>query len=166
VLDDNNAGMSHLVFDKAMELHAQSIQHLDINSHLVVLSACETAQGQFVSGEGVISLGRAFMYAGASSTVNTLWKIRDKSSASIMKLFYEKLLAGQTKGAALQASKQAYLEQEAGPQSAHPYFWAAYTMVGDVEAITEGENTWMYWMIGGVIGFVVIILGLSKRRKE
>jgi CHAT domain-containing protein len=72
--------------DGILRLH--DIHNLRLNADLVVLSACETALGTQVRGEGLIGLARGFMYAGASRVVASLWKVEDQATASLMKQFY------------------------------------------------------------------------------
>ena len=65
------------------------IPRIDLNADLVVLSACRTALGKEVRGEGLIGLTRGFMYAGASRVVSTVWNVDDRASAVLMTRFYE-----------------------------------------------------------------------------
>ena len=96
---------------------------------LVVLSACHTALGKDVRGEGLIGLTRGFMYAGASSVAASLWKADDEAAAELMKRFYTKMLnEGQPPAAALRAAQNSMrLEKE----WSSPYYWAAFTIQGE-----------------------------------
>ena len=99
---------------------------------MVVLSACETGQGDVRNGEGVYGLRRSFQLAGAQTIVMTLFKVPDAQSAQIMKGFYEGLKAQEGK---LKALHEAQLEvirkrrEEGG--AAHPFFWAGFVLAGD-----------------------------------
>jgi CHAT domain-containing protein len=105
------------------------IYHLHAPVDLVVLSACRTALGKDVRGEGLISLTRGFMYAGATSVVASLWKVDDEATSELMKRFYTNMLQrGMTPAAALRASQNS-IRQE--PQWSSPYYWAAFTLQGD-----------------------------------
>ena len=146
--NDESGDYSYLAFSGSHEgaspelLYVNDIYNLGLNADLVVLSACETGLGEMHRGEGIIGLGRAFSYAGASSIINTLWKINDAKTADLMALFYENLQTGQPKDIALQQAKLSYLEQNSA-RAAHPYFWAAFVPIGDMEAVDLDDSTWL-----------------------
>lgn len=96
---------------------------------LVVLSACQTALGRDVRGEGLLGLTRGFMYAGASSVVSSLWKVDDEVTAALMPEFYENLLHKKLPPAAALRAAQNSIRQRPGWES--PYFWAAFTLQGE-----------------------------------
>ena len=82
----------------------------------------------------VIGLGRGFLYAGAASLLPTLWKVDDASSAELMEMFYQALLHRSTKAAALAQAQRAFLARartSVRPYRVHPYFWAAFHLIGD-----------------------------------
>lgn len=141
-------------------LHASEIKQLDLKADLVVLSACETGFGKYQHGEGVVSLGRSFMYAGAPSVVMTLWKINDNSSIHIIRFFYNNLQQGMEKDVALQQAKMKYLNSAIGIAS-YPAFWAAFVQLGDYKAISiapkQDEN---YYSIYGGLAALVLLGGL------
>ena len=66
---------------------------LDLNARLVVLSACETGRGRLSSGDELVGLQRAFLYAGTPAAITTLWKVDDRASYLLMREFYERLTA-------------------------------------------------------------------------
>ncbi|MGB0385301.1 MAG: CHAT domain-containing protein [Ardenticatenaceae bacterium] len=113
------------------------IFNLRLNASLVTLSGCQTGQSTIGGGDELQGLMRAFLYAGAASLVLTHWAVEDQSTALLMHLFYQKLAAGSTKGAALRHAQLQLMHsnREAAPQMkemyAHPYFWASCFMVGD-----------------------------------
>jgi CHAT domain-containing protein len=111
-------------------LQMSEVMRLKLNADLVTLSACRTGLGKLLNGEGMIGLTRAFLYAGADSVVVSLWNVNDAATASLMKAFYQSLQAGKAKDEALRAAK---LELLKGQQRAwrHPYFWAAFVLVGE-----------------------------------
>jgi CHAT domain-containing protein len=114
-------------------LTALEAGNLDLTgTELVVLSACNTGQGEVKNGEGVFGLRRALEEAGAQSVMMSLWSVPDKETLELMKLFYAKWLAGTEKHEAL---KQAQLEMRQRVRSEHdghdlPYYWAAFVLVG------------------------------------
>jgi CHAT domain-containing protein len=110
-------------------LRLGEIYNLSLNADLVVLSACETGLGQVARGEGVIGLTRGFLYAGASSVLVSLWQVADVSTATLMADFYRELLAGKPAAHALQEAKLRAIQRD--PESAKPYSWSAFVLVGD-----------------------------------
>jgi CHAT domain-containing protein/tetratricopeptide (TPR) repeat protein len=101
--------------------------HLDAD--LVTLSACDTALGQEMGGEGLVGLTRAFQYAGARSVLASLWGVADYSTARFMKSFYGYLRAGKPKDEALRAAQIGQIHKKGG--SSHPFYWAAFELSGD-----------------------------------
>lgn len=110
-------------------LRLNDIYNLRLNSDLVVLSACETALGAEIKGEGLIGLTRAFLYAGSPRVVATLWKIDDRATAGFMDHFYEAMLIRGERPAAALRSAQIAMWKETG--SAVPYDWAAFSLQGE-----------------------------------
>jgi CHAT domain-containing protein len=174
IVDGKNPAFSSLAFTedgRGLEdnfLHSNEIKQLDLQANLVVLSACETGFGKYQHGEGVVSLGRSFMYAGAPSVVMTLWKINDYSSIFIIKLFYENLQKGLPKDEALQKAKQAYFREAPGGLS-HPAFWAAFVQLGDYQPINVANKSSVFWYAGGGVLLLLLLLGawyIVRRRGE
>jgi CHAT domain-containing protein/tetratricopeptide (TPR) repeat protein len=113
--------------DGFLRLH--EIYNLRLRADLVVLSACQTALGKEVKGEGLVGLTRGFMYAGAPRVVASLWKIDDQATAALMRQFYEGMLArGLTAAAALRAAQLAMWKDK---RWAAPHHWAAFTLQGE-----------------------------------
>ncbi|HJU55242.1 MAG TPA: CHAT domain-containing tetratricopeptide repeat protein, partial [Pyrinomonadaceae bacterium] len=116
----------------------QDIYSLRAPVDLVVLSACSTALGKEVRGEGLIGLTRGFMYAGASSVLASLWKVDDEATAELMQLFYGNLLErGMTPAEALRAAQNSMRQQ---PQWRSPYYWAAFTLQGDYRQVIKSPR--------------------------
>ena len=106
-------------------LKASEIFSLNLKADTVVLSACETGLGKITSGDEIIGLTRAFIYAGAPSVVTTLWKVNDRASYELMKEFYSNLKSSKKS----EALRQAQLKiMKSYP---HPFFWAAYELNGE-----------------------------------
>jgi len=105
------------------------IFNLKLDADLVVLSACRSALGQNLRGEGLMGLTRGFLYAGASSVVASLWDVEDRATSVLMKAFYEPMLR---RGAApMTALRRAQLKVASDPRWASPYYWAAFALQGD-----------------------------------
>ncbi len=109
-------------------LQASEIVQLPLHANLVVLSACDTAVGPVEGEEGIATLSRAFLLAGARTVVSTLWSIDDTFSLFLMKQFYKHIDAHETPPAALAAAKRDMLRKYGA--AAVPYYWAAYTVEG------------------------------------
>lgn len=105
------------------------IYEMRLNADVVVLSACSTAMGKNVPGEGPIGLARAFMYAGAPRVIASLWQVNDNATAELMKRFYHGMLLDRLTPAA--ALRRAQLQIAAVPRWASPYFWAPFVLQGD-----------------------------------
>jgi CHAT domain-containing protein len=113
--------------DGFLRLH--DIFNMRLNADLVVLSACQTALGQEVKGEGLVGLTRGFMYAGTPRVVASLWEVSDSATAELMKKFYTGMLRRRLTPAA--ALRSAQREMSADARWASPYFWAGFVLQGD-----------------------------------
>ena len=110
-------------------LRTHDIYNLDLPAEMVVLSACQTALGKDVTGEGLDGLTRAFSYAGARRLVVSLWAVNDKATATLMQRFYTEMLRNnKTPAAALRAAQ---IEMLRTRQWQSPYYWAAFVMEGE-----------------------------------
>jgi len=110
------------------QLNPADVFNLDLDGALVTLSACETGRGVVMGGDELIGLSRGFLYAGAATLVQSLWRVEDGSTARMMEQFYRNLHAGQPRGAAL---RQAQLALLADPDAGvHPYRWAPFQLLG------------------------------------
>lgn len=108
------------------QLSAADAFGLELDGALVTLSGCETGRNVVAGGDELIGLSRGFLHAGAATLVQSLWRVEDGSTARLMERFYENLRAGRSKGAALREAQLASLAE----QSAQPYFWAPFQLVG------------------------------------
>jgi CHAT domain-containing protein len=142
LLDNDDLSDGHLT--------AAEISAMDLNADLVVLSACETGLGKIIRGEGVLGLQRAFLIAGASSVVVSLWEVFDQSTATFMDLYYARLMQNYELqmgfGEILKAyfgnydaplidykaksMRDAKLDMLQHPYYSHPAYWAAFVYTG------------------------------------
>ncbi len=109
-------------------LQDREIINLRLSADLVTLSACDSGFGKLHGQEGLSSLVKAFMLGGAKTVVASLWNADDMMTAQLMREFYSRLAAGDTKAGALRNAKLSILKREA---SLSPYFWAGFTLWGD-----------------------------------
>jgi CHAT domain-containing protein len=109
-------------------LQTHEIFNLRLSADLAVLSACQTALGKEVTGEGLVGLTRAFFYAGVPSLVVSLWNVVDGSTPDFMLDFYRGLDQGHDKAAALRDAKLAMIQR--GTYS-HPTYWAPFILIGE-----------------------------------
>lgn len=124
--------------DGFLRLH--EIYHLRLAADLVVLSACQTALGKSVKGEGLIGLTRGFMFAGSKSVLATLWKVDDEATGELMTHFYQGLLKDHLPpGAALRNAKVALWKQK---RWRSPYFWAAFQLQGEYAKPIATSTGW------------------------
>jgi len=110
-------------------LRLNDIYNMRLDADLVVLSACRTALGKEIKGEGLVGLARAFMYAGAPRVVASLWQVSDFATAELMKKFYRGVLTEGLRPAA--ALRAAQLEMSRDPRWKAPYYWAGFVLQGD-----------------------------------
>ena len=146
ILDSEHPERSALVLSLVNEhgqtrrgfLKTPDILSLDLRAELVVLSACQSALGREINGEGLVGLTRAFFYAGARRVVASLWKVDDLATAELMKAFYRRLTAGESATAALQGAK---IEISKRPAWASPYYWAAFELQGEFDGSPVSRGT-------------------------
>ncbi len=123
-----------------MPLH--DIYSLELSAELTVLSACQTALGKEIKGEGLVGLAHGFMAAGSKSVVASLWKVDDRATAVLMADFYElMLLKGMPPAAALRAAK---LKMMRDKQWNAPYYWAGFELQGEyANKIVVNRYSWL-----------------------
>ena len=142
-------------------LQVPDIYNLNLaNTDLVVLSACRTALGRDIRGEGLVGLTRGFMYAGSKSVVASLWKVDDLATAELMKHFYEGMFReGLTPAAALRKAKIAMMNQ---PRWRAPYFWAAFTLQGEYRnPIQVPPQSFRAYRLIAIVAGVLALLALA-----
>ena len=119
-------------------LTAAEVAQLDlVGTQLVVLSACETALGTVDAGEGVFGLRRALALAGAQSQLVSLWKVDDAATEALMTQYYQRLLKGEGRAAALRSVQLSMLGD---PAHQHPYYWAAFIPIGNWAPLAEWSS--------------------------
>lgn len=173
IADTGNSAISFIAFYPVTKQPAQDALYLEElyglnmeNTRLMIISACETGNGQLVNSEGVLSITRGFAYAGCASMVNSLWKADDEATAAILHQFHLYLQKGYTKPKALRQAKLDYLHSNAVNKS--PGYWAHLLLTGDTQPLvnTSIASTWL--LVGGVM-VTAMLMGVilyTRRRKS
>lgn len=170
-VDDQNPMNSKLIFSQSKDslednyLHAFELYNTQLNADLAVLSACNTGDGKIQKGEGIMSLGRAFSYAGCKSLLLSQWELSDVITPKIMKTFYQNLQEGNSKSEALRKAKLTYLEN-ADNISSNPYYWGALIQLGNDEPIYFNNKKWWWIGFAAVLGLAIVVYLSSKKRNE
>ena len=174
VLDSETPELSGLVlslFDKDGEpqdgfLRLNDIYNLDLPADLVVLSACNSALGKQIKGEGLVGLTRGFMYAGAARVMASLWKVDDEATAELIKHFYQEMLA--EKKAPAEALRQAQIAMWQQKRWRSPYFWAPFVLQGEykgeIDAGQKQQRNEYYLAILAAVITVILVLSLYAAR--
>jgi CHAT domain-containing protein len=121
-------------------LRLKDIYDMKLSADLVVLSACSTALGKNIKGEGLVGLARGFMYAGAPRVVATLWRVDDDATSEFMKWFYKGILQEHKSPAASLREAQMQIRRQARWRS--PYYWGAFVIEGEWRSPSDsaGDN--------------------------
>lgn len=146
-------------------LNTYEIYNLKLKSDLVVLSGCSTGSGKFQKGEGVMSLARAFLFAGCPAIIMTLWNVADISSSVVMVEFYRNLKNGYAKDEALRRAKVAYIAK-ADPLKAHPHYWLGYVSIGKQTPLFKTKAGYFVGLIIFVFLAIVLEKWYFKRKKR
>ncbi len=171
VSDTADSRYSYLLFDTRHDslddgkLYNYEISLSRLRSPMVVLSACNSGTGTLYHGEGLMSLARGFILAGASSVIRTAWEVNDEVSADIISRFYHFLAQGKHKDDALRLAKLGYLK-ESSPAYSNPYFWAAYEVLGNNAPLKRRLGAPVLIITTGVIMITAVILILYLRRRR
>jgi CHAT domain-containing protein len=138
ILDDESPLYSRLLFSRPTSaaedgvLEAHEIMRLNLDADLAVLSACETGRGHVGAGEGLIGISWAFFVAGCPTTVVSQWKVNSASTTELMIEFHRALrsVSPKTRTRA-EALRRAAMKVRSNPAYRHPFYWAAFVLVGD-----------------------------------
>ncbi len=168
-IDEKNPLNSGLIFSKSDSskdhfLSGYDLFAMQFKTGLAVLSACNTGNGELRRSEGVMSLARAFAYAGCPSTVMSLWSIPDESTSKVMLAFYKNLKNGEPKDIALQKAKLEYLKN-CPPQYSIPNEWGATVVIGSVSPIDFRAWWEKTWFLVLSVSLLVIAIFLFFKKK-
>jgi CHAT domain-containing protein/tetratricopeptide (TPR) repeat protein len=171
ILNDTLPLYSKLIFSPDVSgknersVNTYEIYNLKLKSDMVVLSGCNTGSGKLQKGEGVMSLARAFLFAGCPSIIMTLWNVEDVSSSTMMIEFYRNIKNGYSKDEALRRAKISYISQ-ADPMKAHPYFWLGYVSIGKQTPLFKTKVGYFVGLIIFVFLAIVLENWYFKRKKR
>lgn len=169
IINNENPLYSKLVFSEPEDsvedgfLNAYELYNMSLNANLVVLSSCSSGKGVISKGEGIISISRAFYYAGSSSLLLTLWEIEDNVSSELMVDYYNYLKKGYSKDRALQLAKVHFINRQP-PFFTHPFYWSSYVVYGNTSPICVP----LYYFVGILIfmSFLIIFLFFVKIKRN
>ncbi|WP_025742466.1 CHAT domain-containing protein [Aquimarina pacifica] len=170
-VDNEHPENSKLYFTKNKDtiednvLYSHELFALNIPAELTVLSACNTGSGKIAKGEGIMSLGNAFQYAGTKSLLLSSWEVSDQTTPELMKYFYKNLKKGMHKGEALQQAKIQYLNN-ADINRTHPFYWGGFYLVGDVSPVEfRDANSSIYWILGCAVLLIFLLIFVWYKKK-
>jgi len=155
---DSNMQNYIQLYDK--KLYLNDIQQSQIQSPLIFLSACETAQGMHHSTEGNISIAREIMSLGTPNTINTNWAINDIATQKIVQYFYENIEHKMPIAKALQQAKIKFIQNEFTLEA--PVFWAAFNYYGDNDiVIPKRKSSLLFWSV--LFFSITLLIAISYR---
>lgn len=154
--DDRNGNNDVLYLDEMF--------NLDMNTHLAILSGCETGYGQLLKGEGLSSIGRAFKYAGCNDLVMTLWKINDHAASIMIRNFCLNLRRGVPTAEALRKTKIESLKSTGTGRPPNPFYWSAFIMIGNNEPLFNRKDMWL--SIAAFLMAIIVILIIVIRTRQ
>jgi CHAT domain-containing protein len=172
LVDDTDPMHSKLLFTEIKDtlndgyLNTFEIYSLDLNADLAVLSACNTGNGMFVEGEGIVSLAHAFIYAGCKSIVMSRWYAEDNATKKIVTSFFNFIKAGHNKSTALRQAKLDYINSS-DPLTGHPFFWSNMSLIGNNDALLINKNKsksrWLYFTL--LLALLIVVVWVVKHNK-
>lgn len=143
------------------------IYNLDLAAELTVLSACQTALGKDVQGEGLVGLTHSFISAGSKSVVASLWKVDDRATAALMTEFYNAMLhEGMPTAAALRSAKLKMMQDKRWNA---PYYWAGFVLQGEYTnriAVERRSPLALPLLVLSIIGIFGGLFFLHRRRRR
>ncbi|WP_157638051.1 CHAT domain-containing protein [Flexithrix dorotheae] len=165
-----NNGEAYLVFRDSLDgeedgvLYDYELYNLNLNASLTFLSACESGVGKVQKGEGVLSMGRGFAYAGCPSIIMSLWQVHDKFALEIVDEFYKNINEQKLVNESLRNAKLRYLEK-ADERTAHPAYWAPLVFVGKQD-LKYGNNFKNIYFSIGILGMAIIVGFLFQKKSK
>ena len=168
-VNDSNSALSFIAFypdGNGHKLYAREIYDLRLDStSLVILSACKTGMGRLVKGEGLMSLSRAFAFAGCQNIIMSLWMAEDKTTAYITRRLHHYLGRGMTRDESLRLAKQDLLDDpDIDPRFKTPNYWAHLMYIGEYEK-GRGSRNWVR-VAGALLAAGIFFLLYQRARRK
>lgn len=162
----SHAHLADATSEPILELYNEKFYLFDIEPNisfpqLVVLNACQTGNGEYISGEGVESLGRGFLAAGTKAVISSLWRVNDEAGAKILVLFYKNLLKTNNPAEALRQAKLDWIHSNKNSEiMGLPYYWDSTIYTGSEMQITFNKafNKTFYMIVAGFIAAVLLLI--------
>lgn len=171
VANNDEPSRSYIAFapqpNQQDKLFAHELQYGFLaQAKLIFLSACETASGQLVRGEGLMSLSRALSYAGCSNLITSLWKAEDQATAYLSTRFYEHLNANNSIAQSLQLAKQDLLQNSQYSQFRTPQYWSHLIFIG--APVEPPTNRFWWWLAGFglMLALGIGLIQMSSHKKD
>ncbi|PHN07177.1 CHAT domain-containing protein [Flavilitoribacter nigricans] len=166
---DEQDALFNVIYFHDTTLATYEIFDIPMRADLIILSACETGNGDLLEGEGIMSLSRGFYYAGSANIVTSLWPADDYATQTLMVQFNRYLKEGLPKDRALQRAKLDFLNApNLRSLSAAPSFWANFILIGNQEKIElDAQRATWHWFLLPFLGVSLILAlfyGLSWRK--
>ena len=166
---DEQDALFNVIYFHDTTLATYEIFDIPIQADLIILSACETGNGDLLQGEGIMSLSRGFYYAGSSSIVTSLWPADDHATKDLMISFNQYLYKKWPKDRALRQAKLDYLQQTGLRKiNQAPALWANFILIGNQEQIMLDHTHASYkpWLIGLLALLAILMLYYYHMNKE
>jgi len=151
-------------------LLASEIAEIKLGARLAFLSSCQSVGGYVLTGEGVQGLAGAFLCAGVPAVLASLWEVDDRTTARLVRRFYASVQRGRTVAQALAEAQESIRDR---PETAHPYYWAGFVLIGDggvqLDLQSRGRAAAaLPWAIAlaGIIGLGIPILARLRRPRN
>jgi len=165
--DSGSAGEPVIYFSDSVLSLSDLFYEGKPSTTLVVLSACETANGKLYNGEGVFSFSRQFAALGIPSSVSNLWQVDNQSTYRLTELFYKYLSKGLPPDVALQNAKKEFRKTISSREQDLPYYWAASVLVGQSDAtLAEKTLQWRWLALLAAALFLLLLIWIMKLRKR
>lgn len=147
-------------------LSLEEIYSLNMNTDVLILSACESGKGEVLEGEGIVNFGRVFIANGCKSVVESLWQVNDKAGSVIIQNMFKNLKSDNDLASSLSKAKRQYIQNTDNQLLTHPFFWAPLVQRGDVKLIKKDQTYWWFLGIACIpLLIIAVSFNLSSRHK-